>query len=53
MFLEVYDSLEFMIGSWDIPLKKAMEISVKLPADNPQDFWVARSVDEKGGSVDL
>lgn len=48
VFLEVYDSLEFMIGSWDIPLKKAMEISVKLPADNPQDFWVARSVDEKG-----
>ena len=49
VFLEVYDSVEFAIGSWDVPLKKALEISYKLSADMPQGLWVARSVNDKGG----
>ena len=48
VYLEVFDSVEFAIGSWDVPLKKAMEVSFKLSADMPQDLWVARSVDDKG-----
>lgn len=49
VYLEVYDSVEFAIGSWDVPMKKAMEISYKLSPDMPQDLWVARSVNDKGG----
>ncbi len=49
VYLEVYDSLEFSIGTWDVPLKKAINVSVKLPQAYPQEFWVARFVDEKGG----
>ncbi|MBM72370.1 MAG: hypothetical protein CL847_06270 [Crocinitomicaceae bacterium] len=48
VFLEVFDSLEFEIGSWDVPLKKAIEVSYKLSAVMPQDLWVARSVNDKG-----